>query len=270
MGATNTSYTPSAEEVAAFARDGAVVLRGVLGDDEVDTLARGVDRNLADLSPLGMNATQPGKPGAFVEDFRNWSRIEEYESVIRGSALGAVAGALMGSEQVRLFHDHLLVKEPGTLDRSPWHQDQPYYCIDGVQTVSFWLPLDPVARPASLEFVTGTHTGPWFMPRSFVKGTAMVFDEGALEEVPDVDADRAAFPIKGWAMQPGDAVAFNMLTLHAAAGSPARRRVFSVRFCGDDVTWAPRPHRTSPPFGDVDLAAGAPLDHPLFPVVWSR
>jgi ectoine hydroxylase-related dioxygenase (phytanoyl-CoA dioxygenase family) len=88
--------------------------------------------------------------------------------------------------------------------------------------------------------------------------------------VPDIDADRDAFPIKGWAMQPGDAVAFNMLTLHAAAGSPARRRAFSVRFTGDDVTWAPRPHRTSPPFDDVELAAGAPLDHPAFPVIWSR
>ena len=96
----------------------------------------------------------------------------------------------MGSREVRLFHDHLLVKEPGTLDRSPWHQDQPYYPIDGAQTISFWIPLDPVARPSTLEFVTGTHTGPWFMPRSFVKKTAMVFDEGALEEVPDVDADR--------------------------------------------------------------------------------
>jgi ectoine hydroxylase-related dioxygenase (phytanoyl-CoA dioxygenase family) len=261
---------PSDADVAAFRRDGVVLLRGVLGADEVATLARGVERNLADLGPLGMNATAPGKPGAFVEDFRNWARIPEYEAVIRGSALGAVAGALMGAERVRLFHDHLLVKEPGTLDRSPWHQDQPYYCVDGAQTVSFWIPLDPVARASTLEFVAGTHTGPWFMPRSFVRKTAMVFDEGALEEVPDVDADRGAFPVLGWALEPGDAVAFSMLTLHAAAGSPVRRRAFSVRFTGDDVTWAPRPHRTSPPFDDVALAAGAPLDHPAFPVVWAR
>jgi ectoine hydroxylase-related dioxygenase (phytanoyl-CoA dioxygenase family) len=264
------TFTPTGAEVEAFRRDGVVLLRGVLSAAEVGTLERGVEANLAGLSPLGMNATEPGQPGAFVEDFRNWPRIPEYEAVIRGSSLGAVAGELMGSSSVRVFHDHLLVKEPGTLDRSPWHQDQPYYCIDGTQTVSFWIPLDPVARPSTLEFVAGTHTGPWFMPRSFVRKTAMVFDEGALEEVPDVDADRGAFPIKGWAMQPGDAVAFNMLTLHAAAGSPARRRAFSLRFTGDDVTWAPREHRTSPPFEDVALAAGAPLDHPVFPVVWSR
>ncbi len=61
-----------------------------------------------------------------------------------------------------------------------------------------------------------------------------------------------------------------MLTLHAAGGVGARRRrVLSVRFLGDDMVHAPRPWTTSPPFpGLVDeLAAGAPMDHPLFPVL---
>src|SRR5215470_8499085 len=189
------------EQVEAFQRDGVALLRGLLTADEVETLRAGVERNLAELGPLGMNATKPGEPGAFVEDFRNWQRIPEYEQVFRHSSLAPAAGALTGSRSVRLFHDHLLVKEPGTLDRSPWHQDQPYYPIDGSQTVSFWIPLDPVARPSTLEFVAGSHDGKWYMPRSIGKKTQKVVEEGALEEVPDVDADRAAFPIKGWAMQ---------------------------------------------------------------------
>jgi ectoine hydroxylase-related dioxygenase (phytanoyl-CoA dioxygenase family) len=257
----------------AFRRDGVVVLRGVLGRDALRALEAGVERNLRDLGPLGMNATQPGDPGAFVEDFRNWQRIPEYAEAIAASGIPALAGELMGADTVRLFHDHLLVKEAGTRDPSPWHQDQPYYSIDGRQTISFWIPLDPVARASTLEFVAGSHAeGRWYMPRSFVKKTAMVFDEGALEEVPDVEADRSAFPIVGWALEPGDAVAFDMLTLHAAGGSPTRRRAFSLRLVGDDVRWAPRPHRTSPPFPELDgvLAAGDPLDHPLFPVLWSQ
>jgi ectoine hydroxylase-related dioxygenase (phytanoyl-CoA dioxygenase family) len=255
----------------AFRRDGVVVLRRVLGPEALDTLAAGVERNLRELSPLGMNATKPGDPGAFVEDFRNWQRIPEYAEAIAASGLPALAGELMGAQTVRLFHDHLLVKEAGTRDPSPWHQDQPYYPIDGRQTVSFWIPLDPVDRASTLEFVAGSHAeGRWYMPRSFVKKTAMVFDEGALEEVPDVESDRAAWPIVGWALAPGDAVAFDMLTLHAAGGSPTRRRAFSLRLVGDDVRWAPRPHRTSPPFPELDgvLRAGDPLEHPLFPVLW--
>lgn len=262
----------TSEETSSFQQDGVVCLRQLLTADEVSRLAAGIERNLAALSSLAINATKPGKPGAFIEDFRNWQRIPEYEELIRDSVLGEAAAALMASHEVRLNHDHLLVKEPGTLDRSPWHQDQPYYCIDGSQTVSFWLPLDPVDRHNTLEVVAGSHGGKWFMPRTFVGGTAMVFEEGALEEVPDIDGDRSAWDIRGWAMRPGDAVAFNMLALHAAGGSPTRRRAFSVRLTGDDVRYAPRPHKTSPPFGELEgvLQPGVPLDHPLFPVIWPR
>ena len=137
---------------------------------------------------------------------------------------------------VRLHHDHLLVKEPGTTIRTPWHQDQPYYNIDGFDTVSFWIPLDPVPRESTLEFVAGSHASrTWYMPRSFFDDRALVFDEGTFEEVPDIEADRTAHPILGWPLEPGDAVAFNMLTLHAAAGSRNRRRAFSVRLVGDDA-----------------------------------
>ena len=51
-----------------------------------------------------------------------------------------------GSKTVRLFHEHVLVKEPGADVPTPWHHDQPYYCVDGRQNVSLWAPLDPVGR----------------------------------------------------------------------------------------------------------------------------
>ena len=76
------------------------------------------------------------------------------------------------------------------------------------------------------------------------------------------------------ALEPGDAVFFHMLTLHAAGGVSLgnRRRAFSVRFLGDDATHAPRPWKTSPDFPGLadELPAGAPMDHPLFPVLWER
>ena len=60
-----------------------------------------------------------------------------------------------------------------------------------------------------------------------------------------------------------------MLTLHAAGGfeGPGRRRVFSVRFLGDDIRHAPRRWKTSPEFPGLAeaLPAGAPMAHPLFP-----
>jgi hypothetical protein len=63
-----------------------------------------------------------------------------------------------------------------------------------------------------------------------------------------------------------------MLTLHAASGVSAgrRRRVFSVRLIGDDIRHAPRRWQTSPDFPGLaaELPAGAPMEHPLFPLLW--
>jgi ectoine hydroxylase-related dioxygenase (phytanoyl-CoA dioxygenase family) len=254
--------------IADFRRDGAVCVRGAFSSDEIALVAAGIERNLADPSPRGIVASRADDAGRFFEDFCNWDRIPEFERFIRGSAASAIAGALMGSRHVRLYHDHLLVKEAGTAQPTPWHQDQPYYNVDGTQTCSMWMPVDPVPRGATLEFVAGSHLGPWLMPRSFMDDQARWFPEGSLAELPDID--RATAPIVGWALEPGDAVFFHMLTLHAAGGSQTRRRAFSVRFLGDDVVHAPRAWRTSPPFPGLaaELPAGAPMDHPLFPVLW--
>jgi ectoine hydroxylase-related dioxygenase (phytanoyl-CoA dioxygenase family) len=256
-----------------FRRDGAVVLPGVLDPAAVELLAAGVERNLTAPSELAIRTGGEGETGAFFEDFCGWQRIPEFERAIRELPLASIAGELTGSSDIRLFHDHVLVKEAGTTTRTPWHQDQPYYCVDGTRTVSFWIPLDPVPRESTLEFVAGSHAeGTWFMPRTFVDNAPMVFEPGTLAEVPDIEADRSAHEIIGWSLDPGDAVAFGMLTLHAAAGSRHRRRAFSLRLIGDDVTYAPRPHRTSPPFDGLEreLDPGAPMDHPLFPVLWRR
>jgi ectoine hydroxylase-related dioxygenase (phytanoyl-CoA dioxygenase family) len=255
-----------------FQRDGAVVVRGAFSAGDVSLLERGIERNLAEPSERALVASRPDDPGRFFEDFCNWQRIPEFEQFIRQSPAAAIAGELMGSQRVRLFHDHLLVKEPGTRQATPWHQDQPYYNVEGTQNVSMWMPVDQVDRESTVEFVAGSHRGPWLMPRTFMDQQAKWFPEGALDDLPDIDQDRSDFEILGWELEPGDAVFFHMLTLHAAGGATRRRRAFSVRFLGDDATHAPRAWKTSPEFPGLadELPADAPMDHPLFPVVWER
>ncbi|MHB3914599.1 phytanoyl-CoA dioxygenase family protein, partial [Klebsiella pneumoniae] len=48
------------------------------------------------------------------------------------------------------------------------------------------------------------------------------------------------------------------------------RRVFSARWVGDDASFADRGGVTSPPFPELTLRDGDPLDSPLFPQVWPR
>ncbi len=268
--AESTPIEPT--DIQRFVEDGAICLRQVLTPAEIETLRAGIDFNLADLSERAKVASGAGDPGRFVEDFCTWGDNPFYREIIFESQLGAIAGALMQSQTARLYHDHMLTKEAETRQRTPWHQDQPYYNVEGRQNVSLWIPVDPVSRDATLEFVAGTHNGPWRMPRSFLDGHAKWFPEGSLAELPDIERRRSKLPIIGWALEPGDIVCFHMLTLHGSAGSSQRRRVFSLRFLGDDMRHAPRPWATSPEFPGLEseLPTGAPMAHPLFPVVWRR
>jgi ectoine hydroxylase-related dioxygenase (phytanoyl-CoA dioxygenase family) len=219
-------------------------------------------------------ASAADDPGRFFEDFRRWGDVPAIEQLARRSRLPAIAAALLGSATVRLYHDHVLVKEGGTLQRTPWHQDQPYYNVEGpaMSGVSAWIPVDPVPEAGCLELVAASHRGPWLMPRTFLTGEAKWFPEGALVEMPDIEADRAAYDIRRYELVPGDAVLFDFLTVHGAPGFPfsGRRRVLSLRYLSQEARHAPRRWRTSPPFEglDDDLPDGAELDHPLFPVVW--
>ena len=256
---------------AAFRRDGAVCVRGAFDPELVALAADGIEHDLAHPSPRALVASRDGD-GRFFEDFCTWQQIPQFERFIRESPAAGIAGELMGADRVRLFHDHVLVKEPGTRQPTPWHQDQPYYNIEGRMTCSMWMPVDRVPRESTLEFVAGSHLGPWLMPRTFMDSEARWFPEGSLADLPDIDADRDSFPILGWELEPGDAVFFHMLTLHAAGGSETRRRAFSLRFMGDDVTHAPRAWKTSPEFPGLteQLPVGSAMDHPLFPLVWER
>jgi ectoine hydroxylase-related dioxygenase (phytanoyl-CoA dioxygenase family) len=265
------THAPLAEStINDFVRDGAVVIRGALNSSELETLTRGIEVNLAMPGPLACVASAADDPGRFFEDFCNWQRIAEYEHLLKHSALPSIAAALMQSQTARIYHDHLLVKEAGTKQPTPWHQDQPYYNVAGRQNVSFWIPVDPVPRESTLEFLAGSHDGAWYMPRTFMTQQAKWFPEGSLADMPDMTLAENKARVIGWALAPGDMLAFHMLTLHGAAGSARRRRVFSARYLGDDMTHAPRAWRTSPEFAGLRevLAAGAPMEHALFPQVW--
>jgi ectoine hydroxylase-related dioxygenase (phytanoyl-CoA dioxygenase family) len=189
--------------------------------------------------------------------------------VIRESDAGKVAAQIMRSDRVQLFHDHVLVKESGTSKATPWHQDAPYYFVDGQQTVSFWSPMDPV-NEATLRCVAGSHR--WekpVLPTRWLSQSDFYPDSGEYMPVPEPDSDTERFRILEWEMEPGDVVAFSFRTLHGARGnnSSIRRRAFSLRLLGDDARYVTRPGPTSPPFPDHGMLDGERLREDWFPVI---
>lgn len=259
--------------IETFRRDGVVLLEGVFGD-WIDTLRRGVDANMRDPGPFGREYLEPGQAGRFFGDYCNWARIDEYREFLFDSPAAAIAAELMDSRSVRIFHEHVLVKEPGTNKITPWHHDQPYYCVDGRQVCSMWIPLDPVPLETCPQFVAGSQDwGRWFLPRKF-SGIDYDHADTRLESMPDIDANRDDYDIRSWALEPGDAIAFHFLTVHGAPAnlSTGRRRGFAARWLGDDTVYAERSGETSPPFPGLDqrLRPGEPMHADEFPQVYPR
>ena len=259
--------TVSDRGVEAFRRDGVLLLRGIFAD-WVEDLRRGMETNIGTPSWRERSVRPDDGSAPFFQDFCNWDKIPEYRRFVTESPAAALAGRLMGSKTARLFHEHILIKEPGSSVVTPWHHDMPYYCVEGSMNCSLWIALDPVARDCAVEYVAASHRwGREFRPERF-NGTALTPGD-ARERMPDIAADRAAYDIRGWDMEPGDAVAFTYRTVHGAPAnrSANRRRAFSIRFVGDDAVYAEKGVH-SPPFPDLALEVGEPLVGDDFPVLW--
>lgn len=255
--------------IDTYQRDGVVFIPGLFGD-QVDMLRKGVAANMAMPGPFASENKREGETGRFFDDYCNWTRITEFEQVIRESAAAQVAADLMKSNTVQMFHDHVLVKEPGTSMATPWHQDAPYYFVEGQQNVSFWSPLDAVDK-ATLRCVVGSHL--WEKDVLPTRWTSEAdFFPGQDDYMPVPDPDAEDMKIVEFAMQPGDAVAFHYRTLHGARGndSPTRRRAFSLRLLGDDARYVERPGPTSPPYPGHGMKPGQRLREDWFPQIWSR
>lgn len=256
-------------DIETYTRDGVVVVRGLFAD-YVETLRTGIERNMARPGPYAAENLHTHETGRFFDDYCNWTRIPEFRTVVESSPAAEVAADLMQSRSVQVFHDHVLVKEPGTSKPTPWHQDGPYYFVEGRQTVSFWSPLDPVTD-ATLRCVAGSHLWPKpVLPTRWLSETDFYPDRASYISVPDPDMEN--MPIREFDLEPGDAVAFHFGILHGARGNetPQRRRAFSLRMLGDDTHYVTRPGPTSPPFPGHGMVDGERLREDWFPVVYNR
>lgn len=258
----------TSKQIEDYRRDGAVLIPGLFAD-WVDTIRDGIARNMSDPGPYAAENLKEGEAGRFFDDYCNWQRIPEFAEVIHKSKAAETAAALMGSTTVRVFHDHVLVKEPGTSKPTPWHQDAPYYFVNGEQTVSFWVPVDPV-KEASLRLIAGSHRWPKpVLPTKWLHEDSFYPNEDDYIAVPNPDGEPDKYQVLEWPMQPGDAVAFHYKTLHGARGnlSDTRRRAFSLRLVGDDARYITRPGKTSPPFPGHNMQDGDRLRADWFPLI---
>jgi ectoine hydroxylase-related dioxygenase (phytanoyl-CoA dioxygenase family) len=259
--------TPAERE--AYERDGVSCLRDVFPREWLSYLTEAVEEAMAAPGPNAEEYTPAGGAGRFFGDLELAERLPKFRRFALESPAAEIAGRIMGARRVNFFYDQLLVKEPGTRERTPWHQDQPYWAVSGLQVCSLWLPLDPVSEEVGVEYVCGSHLWPEFSPYHFKDGT--LYEGTGLPPLPDIDAERDRYRISRFAMEPGDVLVFQAMIVHGSPGNASghRRRALSTRWTGDDARYRRRKGEVAIPTTDPGLPDGAPLDSARFPLVWS-
>ena len=74
-----------------------------------------------------------------------------------------------------------------------------------------------------------------FTPRKFMDHRPYDGSFEAFETVPDIEAHRDDYEILSWELEPGDAIAFHMKTVHGRSGNGGTHHPSSRR--GDPVAW---------------------------------
>ena len=256
------------DEIDEYHRNGVVKLDNVIPLAWIEYLKPAVEEAMANPGPL---AEEYGKgSGRFFGEIDVSRRIDRFSQFVNESPAAEIMATVMGSSRINFFYDQLLVKEPGTAEHTPWHQDQPYWAVSGRQVASIWMPLDSVAKESSLSYVKGSHRWDAHSPYHFADGTP--YEGRELPALPDIDAHPDQYEVVAWDMNPGDCLVFQAMIVHGSAGnlsSSIRRRAWATRWTGDDARYRVYGGEAGYPVDDPGLQHGDRMDCDMFPLILS-
>ena len=259
----------SDRQIKDYQNDGIIIIKDLF-KDWIEPLRKGFQKVLNNPSKHGReNVTDDN--GRFFEDYCNWERIKEFKDCMLNSPAAQIVAEATNSKSIQIFHDHLFIKDPGTNKETPWHQDMPYYCVDGDDTGSFWIPLDEVNKENNLKLILRSHKWQKLLrPTKWSNDQPWYEDDNSFMSLPKIDEFEKDIVIPD--LKLGDAVLFNFKTVHGSTGNQSShsRRAFSMRFIGDDVSFIERDGPTSPPFDGINLKSGDRMREDWFPKVFSN
>ena len=218
----------SIQNVTEFAEKGHTLIEGVLTPEEVaayrPVIVNAADKYNTEHRPMAERDTY-GK--AFLQIMNLWQDDADVKKFVLAKRFAKIAADLMGVDNVRLYHDQALFKEPGG-GPTPWHQDQYYWPIDTNNTITMWMPLvDIDVDMGMLTFASG----------SYDKGS--IFDYEISDESESAFDDYVKnnnFPIsRATTMKAGDATFHRGFTIHNAPGNNSNkmREVMTIIYLAD-------------------------------------
>lgn len=220
-----------ADQIAAFRKDGHTLIRNVLSKDEVavyrDILVDAAARFNTEKRKMEDRDTY-GK--AFLQIMNLWRGDEAVKKFVMAKRFAKIAADLLGVNNVRIYHDQALFKEPGG-GPTPWHQDQYYWPVDTHNTVTMWMPLvDIDIDMGMLTFASGSHKNGAVFDHEISDESEQAFDKYVNEK---------GFPVtRATTMQAGDATWHYGFTIHNAPGNASgnMREVMTIIYIADGAT----------------------------------
>jgi ectoine hydroxylase-related dioxygenase (phytanoyl-CoA dioxygenase family) len=239
------------EQAISFYRDhGFVRVREMLSQEEA-----------AHFRNAALEYSQSADSYASSEIFQQlvsvWQDDETLRALTLSKRIGNVAERLAGVP-LRLWHDHLLIKQPGKSKATEFHQDQPYWPHENsTQPISCWIALQnvPVER-GCMTFLPGSHR------RVDLPAQSLNDDKSLFGICPELQwSERVTVPLRA-----GDCTFHHGRCAHMATPNfTDEARVAHVIIFMDEATkFSGKPHVVTNP---LELKVGAPLDGELFPRV---
>ena len=223
-----STYPLSASQVAAYQRDGFVIVKGLIDAGQVDELLadyQRVVRGEIEVPAFGDRRVK----GAMVQLAHPSRHIPHWRTHAYFRFALDVARQLMGPA-TEYQYDQLIMKPPHYPAQTDWHQDAGYWQDrnGSDRAVTCWLALTPAwEENGGMQFIPGSHRGPIQEHVSIEQRSEI---NGALATT--VDA-RSAVAVT---LQPGDATFHHCRTLHYAGGNAtatARYGVITHFWSGD-------------------------------------
>jgi ectoine hydroxylase-related dioxygenase (phytanoyl-CoA dioxygenase family) len=236
---------PTSDDLAAYQRDGFLVVRAIVPAAVLDAAGHGMRRFYA-------GDTDAAFPGRTRYDHYDWSpahgaglrkndyasrMVRELARLVEWPGIAAFAAALAGADGIRLWHDQLLYKPPGLDDGSGnvgWHTDRQYWrTCSSEQMLTCWVPFhDCDERTGGVSFVAGSHRWPQRRGLDFFTGD-LTAQEALLEAAGG--PVRKVVPV----LRRGDVTFHHCRTVHGSGPnlSDRPRRSVAIHLQPTDNAW---------------------------------
>ncbi len=217
------------EQIAAFRRDGFLLLRGFTEASRVAAIRTAALEQIAErMPPVETEGEYAGADNPTLRRLRQvYGRDPRFRAWMTDPAIRPALAQLLGETPVLTLahHNSIMTKMPGRSTETCWHQDRRYWHFENDNLLSVWLALgEETAENGVLEFIPGSHRLD-FAPERFDAKTCFRPD---LDENAQLIATKTRFDLYA-----GDVVLFHCRTLHHADANrsqePKIAFVYTVR-----------------------------------------